>query len=439
MKDASIALFIARAGAEGRMAAAGRMAGVGYFEVMNVMARAAALEAAGRRVLHLEVGQPQSSAPAAALAAAQGALATQRLGYTDARGIPAVREAISELYRTRYNAVVDPACVHVTTGSSAAFTLAFMAAFDAGDAVGMPSVSYPCYRNVLSALGCEAVAIEGKASPWALDATDVDRTVAARRAAGLPPLRGVVVSSPSNPTGVMLGREAVATLATTCAAHGIRLISDEIYQGLAYGAAGGGECVTAWRFGEAPGPAPIVVNSFSKYYSMTGWRVGWLLAPPDVDDAVHRLHQNLYICAPAVAQVAALGALSDEAAPELDAHVARYARNRLAVLSALEDMGVSPHRVAPADGAFYVYVDLGAALADAGGDAAAFDSPAACAALLDAEGVAVTPGTDFERTERGRRRLRISYAGAEADVAEAMERMGRWWRADVAAAGGVQV
>ena len=394
------------------------------FKVMDVLERAAALEAAGRSVLHLEVGQPQSGAPRAVVDAARAALESDRLGYTPALGLAELREALAAHYRAEYGADVDASRVVVTTGSSAGFVLAFSALFEPGDRVALASSGYPCYRNILNALGCEVVTVDvGERSAFKLTARELEAALARDDAARARPLRGLVLSSPSNPTGAMLAPDELAALCAACDARGVRFVSDEIYHGITFSDAPAQD--TALRHS----PDALVINSFSKFFSMTGWRLGWLVLPeraPELADAVTRLQQNLFISAPTLAQRAGAAALArgGPCEAELRAHVARYERNRDAVLAGLRRLGDAAGAqptLAPAHGAFYVYADLGAL--------GVTDAPALCAALLEDEGVAITPGTDFEdpASGLGARRVRFSYAGATAEVEEAMARLVAWW------------
>jgi aspartate/methionine/tyrosine aminotransferase len=374
-----------------------RRGAIAPFIVMDVMRAAHEREAAGARVLHLEVGQPSTPAPAAVLAAARTALAGDRLGYTEALGIAPLRRRIARHYRETYGVEVDWRRVVVTAGSSGAFVLAFLAAFDAGDRVAVAVPGYPAYRNILHALGVEIVPVPvGPESRFQPTAAMLDR-IGGR-------LDGVVVASPANPTGSMLAPDALADLASTCAARGTTLISDEIYHGIAFGRT----AVTVL----ADEDRAVVVNSFSKYYSMTGWRLGWMVVPEPLLRPVECLAQNLFISPPTLAQHAAIVAF--DCRDELDRHVARYARNRETLLRALSGAGFGA--LAPADGAFYLYADIG--------DLAA-DSRDLCRRLLDEIGVALTPGVDFD-PERGHRFVRFSFAGTEADIVEAAERLGRW-------------
>ena len=365
------------------------------FFVMEVMRAAAERERAGGEVLHLEVGQPATSAPAGVVAAARAAL-DEQLGYVDALGTPALRTAIARHYRDLYGLDIPAHRVAITTGSSGGFVLAFLAAFDAGDRVAMVAPGYPCYRNILTALG--VVPVEIPVGPE----TGFQPTPALLDAVG--PLDGLVVASPANPTGSMIGREALRDLARACADRGIRLVSDEIYHGITFGE----PAVTALEMSDDV----IVLNSFSKYFSMTGWRLGWLVVPESLLRSIECLAQNLFISAPSLSQLAACAAF--ECRAELDGHVARYARNRALLLEELPKAGLD--RLAPAEGAFYLYADV---------SDRTDDSEAWCRRLLAETGVAITPGIDFD-SERGRRFVRISFSGATNSIAEAARRLRAW-------------
>ena len=368
--------------------------GVAPFHVMRVLAAAERLAETGAQVFNLTAGQPSTPAPEPVLAAARASLDGQILGYTEAPGIAPLRRAIAGHYRTRYDLQVDDDRVFVTTGSSGGFLLAFLAAFDVGSRVGLARPGYPAYRNILQALGCEVVDLPcGPATRFQptiamLDGLDLD---------------GLVVASPANPTGTMLAPDDLAAIARHCAAAGIRLVSDEIYHGITYS---GHATASAW----ATDRSGFVVNSFSKYFSMTGWRVGWLLVPDDLAEAVDALAGNLAICPPAPSQYAALAAF--DAYDECDGHVARYGVNRELLLDGLRALGIS--RLAPADGAFYVYADI-SHLTD--------DSAVFCARLLAETGVATAPGVDFDPVE-GHRFLRMSFAGATSTVTGALAALG---------------
>ncbi len=382
--------------------AASHRSAIDSFIVMDVMNRAAAREAAGHRVIHMEVGQPASPAPSLAREAAKRAIDAGALGYTLAMGTRPLKERIALHYRETYGVEIAPERVVVTTGSSAGFVLAFLVLFDAGARVALPEPGYPCYRHILSALGQVPVALETNAQTrWMPPVQSI-----AALADSADGLDGVLIASPANPTGTMLEPERLADICSLCERRGIWFISDEIYHGLTYTAA----AETALKYSDEA----IVINSFSKYFSMTGWRVGWMIVPERLVRAVERLAQNLYIAPPAVSQVAALAAF--DACEELQANVAVYARNRALLLDGLPKVGLG--NIVPADGAFYLYCDVGH-LTD--------DSLAFANEMLEETGVAVTPGIDFD-PRRGRRFIRISYSGSSADMAEALRRLAGWSR-----------
>ena len=366
------------------------------FIVMDVMAAAAEKEAAGDTVIHLEVGQPSTPAPQGALIAAHATLDSDRIGYVAALGLPALRERIARHYRDAYGCEVSPERVIVTTGSSGGFPLAFLASFDAGDRVALAAPGYPAYRNILAALDLHAVD---------LPTTAADRfqpTVEALEKAG--PIAGLIVASPSNPTGTMVTRSELARLARGCEARMVRLISDEIYHGIVYE----GEAASAVEVSDQA----IVVNSFSKYFSMTGWRVGWLVVPPELVRPIERLSQNFFISVPTLSQHAALAAF--ECREELDGHVRRYRANRDLLLAGLPAAGLA--RLTPGHGAFYLYVDV---------SHLTNDSRDFCKRMLQEAGVATTPGVDFDRA-RGTGTLRISFAGSTTEMEEAVRRLRAW-------------
>ena len=368
------------------------------FIVMDVMQEAWDLEAKGEEVVHLELGEPGSGTPKGVVEAAKRALDTERLGYTLAFGIDKLRTRIAAFYRARYNVDVDPERVVVTTGSSGSFVLSFLAAFDEGDRVALADPSYPGYRNILLALGIQPVHLPASAS------TRFQPTVELLERAG--PVDGLIVASPSNPAGTMIDDAEFARLIAYCRARGIRFISDEIYHGITYGR----QAPTAL----ALDPDALVINSFSKYFSMTGWRIGWMICPPDIARAVECLSQNIFISPPTLAQHAALAAF--DCGAELEANVARYAENRALLLAGLPALGFDSF--APADGAFYLYADI---------SGLTNDSVAFCRRMLEEAKVAATPGIDFDQG-RGRAYLRISYAGPTADMKTALERLARWRR-----------
>jgi aspartate/methionine/tyrosine aminotransferase len=380
----------------------GRGADAPPFRVMDVIAHANARQAAlppgAPHIIRMEVGQPGTGAPAGAVAAAQRALGTGlAMGYTEALGLPSLRARIAAHALDWYGHPADPARIAVTMGASAAFPLAFLAAFDPGDRIAMASPYYPPYRNIVSALGMLPVVIE--TGP----ATRYQPTIAMLEALDPCP-DGLIVASPCNPAGTMLHPDELAAIATWCHARGVRLISDEVYHGLQYGQT----IATAAAFS----PSAIVVNSFSKYFSMTGWRVGWMVLPEDLVRSVECLAQNLFISAPHISQIAAEAAL--DCAAELDENVARYRRSRDLLLDGLPKVGFD--RLSAAEGAFYIYADIGARTND---------SMAFCARMLMEAGISASSGIDFDEA-RGHRTLRLSYCGPEADMADAVRRLARF-------------
>jgi aspartate/methionine/tyrosine aminotransferase len=366
------------------------------FIAMDVLREAIAREVAGHSVIHLEVGQPGTPAPQAVLDAARRALAGDRLGYTDALGIAPLRERIARHYRDQYGVAVDPGDIVVTTGSSAAFQLGFLAAFEPGDRVALATPGYPAYRNILSALGLDPVLIEVGANAHYQPNPELFAEAGK--------LAGLIVASPANPTGTMIPEEDLGRLSAWCRERQIRLVSDEIYHGITY--------ETAPQTARAFGPEAIIVNSFSKYHSMTGWRLGWMVVPPELARSIECLAQNFYVSPPALSQLAALPAFDCRA--ELDGHVARYRANRDLLITALRKAGLT--RFAPAEGAFYLYVDVSALTGD---------SQEFCRRMLAETGVATTPGRDFDPI-RGDGWLRLSFAGSTAEIGEAARRLSDW-------------
>lgn len=365
------------------------------FIVMDVMEAARRAEAQGRHIIHMEVGQPSTPAPSPALKALGQELA-EPLGYTVALGLPELREGIAGLYGRWYGVDLDPARVVVTPGSSGAFLLAFAALFDAGDKVAVGEPGYPSYRQILRAMSVEPVGMQTRAeNRYQPVPEDIPEDV-----------QGVMIASPGNPSGTMLDRDALAALVERTREIGASLISDEIYHGLDYGQ----RAVSALELTDDV----VVINSFSKYFSMTGWRVGWLVVPPDMVRTMDRLAANMFICAPHASQVAALAALTPDAEAEAQANLAVYAENRRLMLDRLPAMGFD--RIAPPDGAFYVYADV---------SALTHDSAALASDILDKAGVAVTPGVDFDPL-RGAGTLRFSYARSTADIAEGLDRLARY-------------
>ncbi|MEL7299931.1 MAG: aminotransferase class I/II-fold pyridoxal phosphate-dependent enzyme [Pseudomonadota bacterium] len=370
---------------------------VDAFIVMDVMEAARRAEASGRHVIRMEVGQPSTPAPAAARRAVAEAMETGPLGYTVALGMPELREGISAHYRRWYGLEIPAERIVVTAGASGAFLLAFSALFDAGDRVGLAAPGYPSYRQILKAMSLEAVSIPG-APQFGFQPQPSDVTG----------LKGLIAASPANPTGTMLSSEALAELSAACTAEGCAFISDEIYHGLTYE----GRAVSALEVTDEV----YVINSFSKYFSMTGWRIGWMVVPAAHVRVVERLAQNMFICPPAASQVAALGALT--AHEELDAHIETYRANRALLLDGLARAELPV--ISPADGAFYIYLDVSAFVSDA------YTSLELSQDILAEAGVAVTPGLDFDAV-RGARTLRLSYARATADIEEGLARLTRFF------------
>jgi len=362
------------------------------FIVMDVMQAATAAEAAGRHIIHMEVGQPGTGAPKEAAGALTKAMQDGPLGYTVALGLPALRARIAQMYGDWYNVDLDPARVVITPGSSGGFLLAFTALFDSGDRVGIGAPGYPSYRQILRALGMQPVDLPASPAnryqPVAADFADEN-------------LKGLLVASPANPSGTMLDRPALSALTEACAANDMSFISDEIYHGIEYDK----KAVTALEITDDC----YVINSFSKYFSMTGWRVGWMVVPEDQVRVVERIAQNMFICAPHASQIAALAAMDCD--DELQANLAVYRRNRDLVVEGLKEAGFTD--IAPPDGAFYVYADV-SRFTD--------DSRAFAAEILEKAGVAVTPGLDFDPA-RGHKTLRFSYARSTADMEEGIARL----------------
>ncbi len=369
------------------------------FIVMDVMRAAEERERAGEKILHLEVGQPGTSAPSKVIEAARQALDQERIGYTNALGMWGLREAIARHYGRAYGVAVDAEDVVVTTGSSGGFVLSFMAAFDPGDRVALASPGYPAYRNILTGLGVEVIDL-----PTTLE-DNFQPTVARLKALDQDP-DGLIVASPSNPAGTMIAPAEFKALVDHCRERGIRLISDEIYHGITYGVPG----VTAL----AHTRDAVVINSFSKYYSMTGWRLGWMVVPKDLHRAIECLAQNLFISPPGISQHAGMAAF--DCTEELEANVRHYARNRSLLLDKLPKAGFT--RLAPAEGAFYIYADV----SDLTNDSTEF-----CRRMLAEVGVAATPGVDFDPT-RGDHFVRFSFAGGEDEVSQAADRLVSWKR-----------
>ncbi|MEM8797326.1 MAG: aminotransferase class I/II-fold pyridoxal phosphate-dependent enzyme [Pseudomonadota bacterium] len=369
------------------------------FLAMDVLSAANEAERAGRSVIHMEVGQPAAAVPESVIAYARSHFHGGKLSYTDALGIKPLRERIAAHYATDYGATVDPRQVVVTTGSSAGFMLAFLAAFDHGDKIALQAPGYPAYRNIMKALGLEVVdLVAGPEDRYTLSAEAIEK---AHSEYGL---NGVLLASPANPSGTMIQRDALKALCDTCERLKIRFISDEIYHRLVYE----GEAETALSFSNEA----FVINSFSKYYCMTGWRIGWMIVPEDFIRPVERLAQNLFISAPELSQWAGVAAF--DATEDYDLVLSEYKMNRALLTERLTSIGLSSFW--PVDGAFYFYVDMGAYT----NDTLAFSRR-----MLDEINVAATPGADFDPYS-GNRFIRFSFAGSNADMAIAMDRLGEW-------------
>ena len=387
-------------------------ANVPPFHVMDLLAAAQQRAASHGDLVNLVAGQPSTGAPRAVREEAKRLLDQDLLGYSVATGIPELRSAIADHHRRTSGIDVGPDDIVATTGSSGGFLLAFLAAFSPGDRVVMARPGYPCYRNVLTALGIEVVEID--CGPE----TRFQPTV--ELLASVPgPVAGVVIASPANPTGTMIPAAELAAIATWCEENGVRLISDEIYHGITYpalveegrpGPSRNQATSSAWQSSRTG----VIFGSFSKYFSMTGWRLGWMVVPEDLRRAVDVLTGNFTICPPVLSQYAALAAFTPESYAELDGHVVRYAQNRALLLDGLARLGID--RLAPADGAFYVYADI-SHLTD--------DSYAWCQRLLAETGVAVAPGIDFD-TRRGHEFVRLSFAGSATDITRGLDRLSSW-------------
>jgi aspartate/methionine/tyrosine aminotransferase len=379
--------------------ASSRRSDVAPFYVMEIYGAAERRRAAGLPVYNLAAGQPSTGAPTRVLAAAEAALKADRIGYTAALGIPPLREAIAEHTRRWYGIEVSAANVVTTTGSSGGFLMSFLASFDAGDVVAMARPGYPAYRNILASLGCRV--LEFDCGPEA----GFVPTVAALSALEQVP-DGLILASPANPTGSMASEQQLGEVVQWCDERQVRLISDELYHGISYGLS----ATTAWQFSRTP----IVVNSFSKYFSMTGWRLGWLLVPDELLEAVDRLAGNYAICPPALSQLAAIAAFDSYS--ELNENVQRYQANRALLLEALPKIGLS--RLAPADGAFYIYADVSDFTRD---------SLSWVRTVLADTGVALAPGLDFD-TVNGGSFARLSFAGETLEIAQAVTVLGDYLR-----------
>jgi aspartate/methionine/tyrosine aminotransferase len=378
-----------------------RRANVPPFHVMDLLAAAQRRQLSHGDLVNFVAGQPSTGAPRAVRAEAKRLLDEEVLGYTVATGVPGLREAVAAHHRRTSGIEVSLDDVVITTGSSGGFLLAFLAAFEAGDRVVMARPGYACYRNVLRALGCEVVEIdcgpETRFQPTVQQLSEIEGMI-----------HGLVLASPANPTGTMVPPDELADIARWCEDNLVRLVSDEIYHGITYGV----PTSSAWQTSRTG----VVFGSFSKYFSMTGWRLGWMLVPEDLRRPVDVLTGNFTICPPVLSQYAAIAAFTPESYAELDGHVARYSANRRLLLEGLPRLGID--RLAPADGAFYVYADIGH-LTD--------DSHGWCLRLLDETGVATAPGIDFD-TRRGNEFVRLSFAGSAAEITEGLDRLSRWLR-----------
>ncbi len=368
------------------------------FIVMDVMEAARKAEEAGRHIIHMEVGQPGTPAPKAARAALVDAMQDQAMGYTVALGLPELRAKIAGLYKKWYDVDLDPGRVIVTPGSSGAFILAFTTLFDAGARVGLGEPGYPSYKQILSALDLLPIGLQTAAENRLQPVPDdlVGRN-----------LEGLICASPANPSGTMLDKDAMGALISACHDQGISFISDEIYHGIQYE----GRAVSALEISDDV----YVINSFSKYFSMTGWRVGWMIVPPDHVRTIERLAQNMFICPSHASQIVALGAMDCE--DELEQNMAVYTENRRLMLAGLPKAGFD--KIAPPDGAFYIYADV----SDMTNDSRAFADE-----ILEKAGVAVTPGLDFDAV-RGATTLRFSYARATKDIVEGLSRLQAFMKA----------
>lgn len=374
------------------------------FRAMQIVAEAGKLESEGKDIVLMCVGQPGHPAPLLAREAATAAIAVGKIGYTNAAGTDALRDRIAQYYQERYSVEVKRERIFVTTGSSAGFSLAFLAAFDVGDRIVIPSPGYPAYRNILKSMSIEPVEIETTAvSNWVISP---EMLLEEHQKA---PVAGILIANPNNPNGTMMEPDEFKRLVEICREHSIKMISDEIYHGLTYEK----QEVTALEFDTDL----FVINSFSKYFCMTGWRIGWMIVPENMIETIDRLHQNNFICAPEISQIAALSAL--DGVDEMEAVKAGYLRNREYVKSQLKALGIT--EIQPIDGAFYAYFNVEGLLNVTGCN----DSMQLAHRILHEAGVALTPGIDFD-TKRGGDWMRLSFAGDESSLVEGFERLKKW-------------
>lgn len=369
------------------------------FRVLDILRVVNERVAAGEDIIHLEAGQPSVGAPKAALEAAMKAVIDTPMGYTEATGTPALKARIAQYYDDEYGVKVDPKNIIITIGGSCGLSLSFLATLDPGDTVAMAAPAYPAYRNILKALGCVPVEIQSTLEDH------YQPTIKTLEALPEKP-KGLIIGNPSNPTGTIIGKEDLAQITAWCQSHGVRLFADELYQGITFGE----KCDTVLRTSKEA----ISINSFSKYFAMTGWRIGWVVLPDDVVDRVKRLAESLFVAPPTLAQYVALHAFDHT--DVLDDYVARYKKNLEILNAELPKAGFT--KLSKVGGAFYMYADI-SDLTD--------DSEAFCRGLLDQAGVAITPGTDFD-LERGHQTIRMSFAGSTESIAEACKRIQNFMR-----------
>ncbi len=369
------------------------------FRVLDILRVVNERVAAGEDIIHLEAGQPSVGVPAAAMEAAMNAVKNTPMGYTEATGMPALKNRIAQYYTDEYGVQVDPKNIIITIGGSCGLSLSFLATLDAGDTVAMAAPAYPAYRNILKALGCVPVEIQSTL------ADNYQPTIASLEALAEKP-KGLIIGNPSNPTGTIISKDELAKITAWCQTHGVRLFADELYQGITFGE----KCDTVLRTSNEA----VSINSFSKYFAMTGWRIGWVVLPDDVVDRVKRLCESLFVAPPTLAQHVALHVFDHM--DVLDGYVARYKENLDILNAELPKAGFT--KLSKVGGAFYMYADI-SDLTD--------DSEAFCRSLLDQAGVAMTPGTDFD-LERGHQTVRMSFAGSTEDIAEACKRITTWMR-----------